>query len=849
MTTAAPAQGSTKDHHEIDLAIGGMTCASCSSRVERKLNKLDGVAATVNLATEKAHIRFHDPVRPEDLVAVVERTGYSATPLSDSSPAASSAAAPLPADPPSADTTSAGTPAADAAPTPSADSGRSEETSRSEESAPSEETSPADEATASQLSAAVTAPTPSSDDGAPPRTAARPAATGTRSVSARLGAADLRSRLVVAAALTVPIVLVAMTPLGHALGAARPWLELLLATPVAIWGAWPFHRAAWLNARHLSSTMDTLVSLGVTAAYGFSLVATLAGQTGHLYYETAAVITTFLLAGRVAEARARREGRSALQSLLDLSRGEVEIVTRGAGGTTHHERIDIDALAVGMEFLVRPGEKVATDGVIVEGTSAVDASLVTGESLPVDVVAGDRVVGGTINTTGLLLVRAQAVGADTTLAGITRLVEAAQTGKAPVQRLADRVSAVFVPVVLVIAALTLVGWLLTGHALTAALSASVAVLVVACPCALGLATPTALLAGTGRGAQLGILIKGPEILESTRRVDTVLLDKTGTVTSGRMRLVGIDPAGRLTSTAALQAAAAVELGSEHPVALAIVAAARERGLAIPRATDTTALPGSGVRATIKDTTVTVGRADLFEHVPAEIAREDPAGTTVYVGWGGRARAALTVADGVRPDSAQGLARLHELGLSTYLLTGDSASTAARVAQEVGIAPSRVISGVRPQDKYAVVEQLKGEGHVVAMVGDGVNDAAALAAADLGIAMGGGTDIAMESADIVLMRPQIAAVADAIHLSRRTLRICLENLAWAFSYNLIAIPLAVFGLINPMIAGAAMAASSVIVVCNSLRLRRVGRAPGDDPWDEAAVAALQGEVPPRDAPTA
>ena len=820
MTTSTPTHEATDAPHELDLAIGGMTCASCSSRVERKLNKLDGVAATVNLATEKAHIRFHDPVRPEDLVAVVEGTGYTATPLTSR---ARTATPPAPTAP---GTTAPGSTA------PESDL----PTTAPQTVSP---TSSASGATATERSTPDTAALPvvPADE---PSTATTDRSL-VSSAQARLSAADLRTRLVVAALLTVPLVLIAMTPLGHPLGAARPWIELVLATPVALWAAWPFHRAAGINARHFSSTMDTLVSLGVSAAYGFSLVATLAGQTGHLYYETAAVITTFLLAGRVAEARARREGRSALQSLLDLSRGEVEVVTTGTGGTTHHERIDIDDLQVGMDFLVRPGEKVATDGVVVEGRSAVDTSLVTGESVPVEVGPGDQVVGGTITATGTLLVRAEAVGADTTLAGITRLVEAAQTGKAPVQRLADRVSAVFVPVVLVVAALTFVGWLLNGHAPTTALSAAVAVLVVACPCALGLATPTALLAGTGRGAQLGILIKGPEILESTRRVDTVLLDKTGTVTSGQMRLVDIAPAGRLTSTAALQAAAAVELGSEHPVALAIVAAARERGLSIPRASDTTALPGSGVRAAIKGTEVTVGRADLFEHVPAQIAREDAAGTTVYVGWGGRARAALTVADGVRPDSAQGLMRLHELGLSTYLLTGDGATTAARVAQEVGIAPSRVISGVRPQEKYAVVEGLQREGHVVAMVGDGVNDAAALAAADLGIAMGGGTDIAMQSADIVLLRPQIAAVADAIQLSRRTLRICQENLAWAFAYNLVAIPLAVFGVITPMIAGAAMAASSVIVVCNSLRLRGVGRAPGDDPWDDAAVAALQGET--------
>ncbi len=796
MSTPATTDNATTDTAQIDLAIGGMTCASCSSRIERKLNKLDGVEAVVNLATEQAHIRYPQALPADDLLAVVRRLGYTADPVRpDTTPVDRSGAGSCATASPEADPTDpTGAAPSGATPTPAA------------------------------------GPTPADPAPAPTSAWAR--------LRRRFEAADLRRRMIVSAVLTLPLVLIAMTPLGHGLGAARPWVELVLTAPVAIWAAWPFHRAALINARHLSSTMDTLVSIGVTAAFAWSLVATFAGSTGHLYYETAAVITTFLLAGRVAEARARREGRSALQSLLDLRTGDVTILVDdpGAAGGTTHERVPIGRLVVGTHFLVRPGEKVATDGVILEGSSAIDASLVTGESVPVDVAPGDQVVGGTINTVGLLVVRAEAVGADTLLAGITRLVEQAQTGKAPVQRLADRVSAVFVPFVLALAAVTFAGWLLTGHDAAAALSSAVAVLVVACPCALGLATPTALLAGTGRGAQLGVLIKGPEILESTRRVDVVLLDKTGTVTTGRMRLVEIAPAGRLSSTAALQAAAAVESGSEHPVAHAIVASARERGLDVPAATDITALPGSGVRGRIKSTEVVVGRADLFTHVPSQIARPHEAGTTVYVGWGGTARAALTVADGVRADSAHGIERLHELGLRTYLLTGDNATTAAGVAQQIGVAPGDVFAGVRPAQKHAVVEQLRREGHVVAMVGDGVNDAAALAAADLGIAMGTGTDIAMQSADIVLMRPQVAAVADAILLSRRTLRICLENLGWAFGYNVIALPLAAFGVISPMIAGLAMAASSVIVVLNSLRLRGVGRAPRDEDWGQPPATA-------------
>ena len=664
--------------------------------------------------------------------------------------------------------------------------------------------------------------------------------TGIRSLRHRLRAADLRTRLTVAAVLTAALLLLTMTPLSAGLGGGQPWVEFALTTPVVLWAAWPFHRRALDKARQGSAATDALVSVGIMAAYAFSLVATLAGGDWHRSYVTAAVITTLLLAGRVAEARLCRAGRRALQSLLDLRCSEVTVLTRETGGTTREKRISIEQLAVGMRFLVRPGEKLAADGVVLKGSSAIDTARVTGESVAVDVEPGDRVLEGTVSTTGPLLVRAEAVGADTALAGITRLVEAAQTDRAPLQRVVARASSVFVPVVFALAALAFVGWLVTGHALTAALSAAVAVMIVACPSALGLATSTALVTGAGRGAQLGLLLKSARVLESSHRVDTVALDKAGTVTSGQLRLIDIAPAGRLTSTAALQAAAAVESGSAHSIAAAIVEAARKRGLAVPTATDVWPLPSGGVRGRIKDTEVTVGRADLFERIPEQIAAPDPAGTTVYVGWGGIARAALTLADGVRPDSRAGLVALHDLGLTTYLLTSDNATTAARIAQEVGIEAGRVISGVRPEDKAAIVQGLRREGHVVATVGDGNGEVA-----DLRVAVSGdGRDIATQSADIVIMRAHIAAVADAIHLSRRILRVCRENLAWAFAYHVIAIPLAVFGWIDPMVAAAAAAAASGIVVCNSLRLRSVGTAAHEDPWDAEAVAVLQGDRAPR-----
>lgn len=720
----------------VDLAITGMTCASCSARIERKLNKLDGVEASVNLATEKAQVAYAAPITLDDVLSTVAATGYSASPI----------------EPKGMD--------------------------------------PQDHMNHDVITG-------------------RP----------------LQIRAIVATALAFIVVLLAMVPpIRDAAGNAGPWLQFLLTTPVYAWAAWPFHRAAVINARHGASTMDTLVSIGITAAYGWSVVALFTGFTDHLYFETAAIVTSFLLIGRYIEARAKSSGRSALSSLLELGAKEANVLTHDdKTGAFTEVPTSIDQLTPGMQFVVRPGEKVATDGKIVEGESTIDTSVVTGESVPVDVSTGDEVIGATINQDGRLVVEATAVGSQTVLSRITRLVEQAQTGKAPIQRLADRVSAVFVPIVLVIAALTFVLWLVTGHSITEALEPMVAVLIIACPCALGLATPTALLTGTGRGAQLGILIKGPQILESTRAVDTIVLDKTGTVTEGKPELRTIVADGNLDEDQALRAAAAIEAGSEHPIARAIVNAATERGLDIPRTTRFSNLPGRGARATIKNMTVTVGKAELFANVPlvlSEAAKSDA--TTVFVGWDGQARAALAVADQARPTSKSALSALKDMGLTPYLLTGDNQLTAEAIATEVGIDPAHVRAGVLPQDKHEQIAKLQADGKIVAMVGDGVNDAAALAQADLGLAMGSGTDIAMESADIVLIRPDLETVVDSIGLSRETLKIIKQNLAWAFGYNTAAIPLAAFGLLNPMIAGAAMAASSVIVVLNSLRLRGFGK---------------------------
>ncbi len=732
--------------HEVDLAITGMTCASCSARIEKKLGKLDGVDAVVNLATEKATVRFAGPVTVEQLLSTVRATGYGAEVIGG--------AAELPADDEEAD------------------------------ASPPQEHAP------------------------------------------RFSLVDVIS----AAVLTVPVVVLGMVP-GIEINNSG-WVQLILATPVVLWCGWPFHKAAFINARHGASTMDTLVSIGVLTAYLSSAYVVLTGgssggggmdggaaPTPNLWFESATVVTTFLLFGRWMEARATDRTRDALRGLLSLGAKDVAVERIDpATGAITEERIPIDQLLVGERFLVRPGEKVATDGRVVEGSSAVDASLITGESLPVEVTLGDELTGGSINTTGRLVVEATRVGADTTLAGIARLVERAQTTKAPVQRLADRVSAVFVPVVLVLATLTFAAWWLATGDQARALEVAISVLVIACPCALGLATPTALLVGTGRGARLGILIKGADVLEDTRRIDAVVLDKTGTITTGEMTLVDVATADGFPKDQALRVAAAAEAGSEHPVARAVVAAAASRAIDVPRATDFVSLPGSGVRAQVEDTEITVGRADLFDEVPAELARPTVAGTTVWVGWGGRARASLTVADTVRESSTRAIRDLTEAGLPAYLLTGDHDVAALAVAREVGIPVGRVLADVRPEDKHAMIADLQARGKVVAMVGDGVNDAAALAQADLGIAMGSGADVAADSADIVLLRAELPAVVDAIELSRATLRIIKQNLGWAFGYNVAAIPLAMAGLLNPMIAGAAMAMSSVLVVSNSLRLR-------------------------------
>jgi P-type Cu+ transporter len=728
-----------------ELAISGMTCASCANRIERRLNKLDGVTATVNYATEKARVDFEPgTVAPEQLVAAVEAAGYAA-----------------------------------ALPT-------------SEPTAPDE----------------------------------------------RDETAALRRRLVLSVLLSVPTLLLSMVP---ALQFDNwQWLSLNLATPVVLWGAWPFHRAAWVNLRHGTATMDTLISVGTIAAWLWSLYALFVGDAGmndmrmsfdlipeaggganHIYLETAAVATTLILAGRYFEARAKGRAGAALKALLELGAKDVAILD--ADG--RERRVPVEQLAVGQQFVVRPGEKVAADGVVEQGSSAVDMSMLTGESFPVEVAPGSEVAGATVNAGGRLVVRATKIGADTALAQIAKLVEDAQTGKAPVQRLADRVSGVFVPIVIGLAVATLGFWLGSGESAAFAFTAAVAVLIIACPCALGLATPTALMVGTGRGAQLGLLIKGPQVLESTRRVDTVVLDKTGTVTTGKMSLVDVVVADGIDRGEALRLVGALELASEHPIAQAIANAAAAEG-ALPAVEGFANREGLGVEGVVEGHALVVGRpallADWAMHLPAELDRartdaEAQGRTAIAAGWDGHANAVFVVSDTLKPTSAEAVASLKQLGLHPVLLTGDNETSARAVAAQAGI--DEVIAEVLPAEKADVVCRLQAEGRVVAMVGDGVNDAPALAQADLGLSIGTGTDVAIEASDLTLVSGDLRAAADAIRLSRATLRIIKQNLAWAFGYNVAAIPLAAIGLLNPVVASAAMAFSSVSVVANALRLRR------------------------------
>ncbi|MCE4942310.1 heavy metal translocating P-type ATPase [Streptomyces albulus] len=754
MTTTSP--GAT----EVELAIGGMTCASCAARIEKKLNRMDGVEATVNYATEKAKVAFQDDVSVRDLIATVEATGYTAQ-------------EPAPLVPAGGDGTAGGS------------GGDTDGTA---------ETDP--------LRA-------------------------------------LRQRLVTAVALAVPVIVLAMVPALQF--TYWQWLSLTLTAPVVTYAAWPFHRAAWTNARHGAATMDTLISVGTSAAFLWSLWALFFGTAGtpgmthpfeltiartdgagNIYLEAAAGVTAFILAGRYFEARSKRKAGAALKALMELGAKDVTVLRDG-----REETVPIGRLRVGDRFLVRPGEKIATDGTVVDGASAVDASMLTGESVPVEVTAGDGVTGATLNVGGRLVVEATRIGADTQLARMAKLVEDAQNGKAAAQRLADRISAVFVPVVLALALATLGFWIGSGAGLTAAFTAAVAVLIIACPCALGLATPTALLVGTGRGAQLGILIKGPEVLESTRKVDTIVLDKTGTVTTGRMTLLATHTAAGTDEAEVLRLAGALEHSSEHPIARAVAAGASAQVGTLPVPEDFANIAGLGVQGVVDGHAVLVGREQLLAEwalpLPEELARAKAAAeangrTAIAVAWDGAARAVLEVADAVKDSSPEAIRRLRALGLTPVLLTGDNVAVARSVAAEVGIDADRMIAEVLPQDKVEVVRRLQQEGRTVAMVGDGVNDAAALARADLGLAMGTGTDAAIEAGDLTLVRGDLRAAADAIRLSRRTLGTIKSNLFWAFAYNVAALPLAATGLLNPMIAGAAMAFSSVFVVGNSLRLR-------------------------------
>ncbi|MEV6108521.1 heavy metal translocating P-type ATPase [Streptomyces sp. NPDC051940] len=744
----------TAPDQQVELEIGGMTCASCAARIEKKLNRLDGVTATVNYATEKAKVSFDEGIEVGDLIATVEKTGYTAA---------------LPEPPATAATPAAGQP---------------------------------DQQDKHDASLAA-----------------------------------LRHRLLVTLTLAIPVIALAMVPAWQF--EYWQWLSLTLAAPAVIWGGWQFHKAAWTNAKHGAATMDTLISIGTMAALGWSVWALFWGDAGtpgmthgfdftisrgegssSIYLEAAAGVTAFILLGRYLEQRSKRKAGAALRALLELGAKDVAVLRDG-----REVRIPVEELQTGMRFVVRPGEKIATDGVVVEGTSAVDASMLTGESVPVDVGPGDSVTGATVNASGRLVVEATRVGSDTQLSRMARLVEDAQNGKAEVQRLADQISAVFVPIVIGLAVATLGFWLGGGSGASAAFTAAVAVLIIACPCALGLATPTALMVGTGRGAQLGILIRGPEVLESTRRVDTVVLDKTGTVTTGKMTLQEVLVAPGTDEAELLRLAGSLEHASEHPIARAIADGAIERGASLPVPENFENVAGLGVQGVVDGHAVLVGREKLLAawsiELPVELARAKAAAeaegrTAVAVAWDGEARGVLTVADAIKDTSAEAIAQLRGLGLTPVLLTGDNETVARAVARSVGI--DEVHAEVLPEDKVSVVKSLQASGRTVAMVGDGVNDAAALATADLGLAMGTGTDAAIEAGDLTLVRGDLRVAADAIRLSRRTLATIKGNLFWAFGYNVAALPLAAAGLLSPMLAGAAMAFSSVFVVMNSLRLR-------------------------------